>query len=332
MNSIAQRLATLTIGQPARHRNLALFPLIGARAGLLEYMTLDEALTTGLIRIAEDGVAGRVSEVSVENDAAVPVLLIEGEELVGCRQNRVINVSILVPPKSELVVPVSCVEQGRWNPTSAAFESSGHAQFSKGRANKVTSVSASLAAGMGYHSDQAAVWAGIRDKAEALQMATATMAMADIYSHACSSLADFERCLSKSKGAVGGIFCIGESAIGIDLFDQPSSWTKYRPKLLKGYALDALDALRQPFDQTPISACAFFERLRIAQFDVRPSLGIGEDLRADQPDITAAALVSEDTVVHLCGFPQERDVNPTQSIHSRILRRQAHFGRTAASE
>ena len=37
-----------------------------------------------------------------------------GEQLAGGKQNRVLNASILVPAKSELPIPVTCVERGRW--------------------------------------------------------------------------------------------------------------------------------------------------------------------------------------------------------------------------
>ena len=326
MNRIAQRLATVTIGEPAQHRNLAVFPLIGARQGRVEYLRLDEALAKALLRIAEEGPGGRVPEVAVHNEAPVPVLLVEGEELVGCQQNRVINVSILVPPRSHLVIPVSCVEQGRWKPTSAAFEAAEHSQFSKARAAKVASVSASLAAGAGYRSDQAGVWARIHDKAEALKAASATMAMADIYRQASSSLAEFERCLPKSDDALGAAFCIGETVAGIDLFDQPGSWAKYGPKLLKGYALDALDAPQPQSGGPTLSAPAFIDRLGAARFAARPALGMGEDLRADLPDITAAALVADATVVHLCAFTKGHDLAADRNVRSRLLRRRGAVG------
>lgn len=52
-------------------------------------------------------------ELVVENPLAERVLLYDGEELVGAKQNRIVNVSVLVEAKSSLRIPVSCVEQGR---------------------------------------------------------------------------------------------------------------------------------------------------------------------------------------------------------------------------
>jgi hypothetical protein len=51
------------------------------------------------------------------------VLILDGEELVGAKQNRIVNTTILVAAGAEIVIPVSCVEQGRWTYKSDAFSS-----------------------------------------------------------------------------------------------------------------------------------------------------------------------------------------------------------------
>ena len=57
-----------------------------------------------------------VNDLVVHNPLELPVLLYEGEEVHGAQQNRTVDVSVLVPPPtSTLRVPVSCVEQGRWD-------------------------------------------------------------------------------------------------------------------------------------------------------------------------------------------------------------------------
>jgi hypothetical protein len=95
-------LLELTIGQRAPRR-------------------LDAALTGGAIRITEITEAGHVPEIRVRNDAERPVLIIDGEELVGAKQNRTVNISILVAAHADLHVPVTCVAAGRWRARSNAF-------------------------------------------------------------------------------------------------------------------------------------------------------------------------------------------------------------------
>src|SRR5262245_32415074 len=119
MHSITEALANLRLGEPAAFRNLIVFPLFGCNDRAPEYLTLDEALEQGLARVTEVSEGGSVPELAFENDGARRVLLVDGEELVGARQNRVLNLSILVAPKSKVVIPVSCVEQGRWRYASS---------------------------------------------------------------------------------------------------------------------------------------------------------------------------------------------------------------------
>ena len=47
----------------------------------------------------DDGAS--VSDVLFRNLSDKPVLLFEGEELLGAMQNRILNVSVLVPPKTK---------------------------------------------------------------------------------------------------------------------------------------------------------------------------------------------------------------------------------------
>src|SRR4029077_8234027 len=111
----------------------------------LDYITLEAALAGGHLEITEVSDGGHVPALKVINHRQAPVLLMDGEELVVAKQNRVINLTILVPAMATLVIPVSCVEAGRWNRRSHRFSSSGNAQYARARAHKVSQVSRSLA-------------------------------------------------------------------------------------------------------------------------------------------------------------------------------------------
>jgi hypothetical protein len=107
-------LEGLEIGVPVSHHPLYLFPPGGGPSDEGDLALLDEALEEGTLRVEELGEQGSVPELRVINGGASPVLILEGDELVGAKQNRTVNSSVLVAAESQLVLPVSCVERGRW--------------------------------------------------------------------------------------------------------------------------------------------------------------------------------------------------------------------------
>jgi hypothetical protein len=114
-------LVRLKVGVPLSKGSLHLFPLEGGRCSEENVTLLEEALSAGTFRVEELSESGSVPQVSVVNGGAQPVLILEGDELIGAKQNRVLNSSVLVAADSELVLPVSCVERGRWSYRSRAF-------------------------------------------------------------------------------------------------------------------------------------------------------------------------------------------------------------------
>jgi hypothetical protein len=96
MDIIDQTLSALSIGEPSTYCNLAVFPLFADEARKPDYLTLDEGLEQGACRVTEISEGGSVPELRFENPSDHRILLLDGEELIGARQNRVLNITILV--------------------------------------------------------------------------------------------------------------------------------------------------------------------------------------------------------------------------------------------
>jgi hypothetical protein len=179
-NTVYSRLQSVQIGQTQHYRNIAVIPLLGAD-GAFQYRTLGEALASSDIDVTEVSASGSVPELLVTNRGSAPVLLIDGEELAGAKQNRVLNTSILLAAGSETRIPVSCTEQGRWCYSSPAFTDSGNIMAHKVRAMKSRSVSHSLEEFANYHSDQGEVWNGIDELQAKAACHSPTSAMKDVF-------------------------------------------------------------------------------------------------------------------------------------------------------
>ncbi|HXK62760.1 MAG TPA: hypothetical protein PLP42_22975, partial [Acidobacteriota bacterium] len=91
MESILTSLITGLVLEQAQHfGNLSIIPVLSSAPEGPEYLTLAEALRTGVIEISELDEAGAVPELRVINSGDIPVLILSGEELMGAKQNRVL--------------------------------------------------------------------------------------------------------------------------------------------------------------------------------------------------------------------------------------------------
>ena len=130
MITLCEEFKSLEIGVAQSFRNLTVFPLSRARAASDPgYVLLCEAVAAGEAAVMEVSAGGAVPSLLLKNRSKHPVLLLDGEELVGAKQNRIMNLTILAPPGQDLVIPVSCVEAGRWSAASPEFQVAQQAQY-----------------------------------------------------------------------------------------------------------------------------------------------------------------------------------------------------------
>jgi hypothetical protein len=245
-----------------------------------------------------------VPELRFDNDAPRKVLLVDGEELVGARQNRILNLTILVGAGQKLVIPVSCVERGRWAWRSREFASAKRHLFAKARAAKMRHVTASMSRSGAHRADQGQVWQSISDKASRLRAASPTEAMSDIYAQRKDTLAGYESAFTPSPGQVGAVFAVNGRIAGAELFDSAATFAKLLDKLVGSYALDAIEE-EAPADTVPSleEVRAFLKRMQQAAAERFAALGEGEDLRLTGEKLAGGALLAEGRVVHLAAFP-----------------------------
>jgi len=308
---LAAALASVTLGPEVVVDNLTMFPLLRAvDPAPLDYSVLDDALAAGVVEITEVSEQGSVPDLKLVNRGPRPVLIVDGEELLGAKQNRIVNLTILVAANSELTIPVSCVEAGRWRSRSRAFTSASRTQFATGRAKRMASVSMSLLARGDRMSDQAEVWDGIAQKSARLNSPSPTSAMESIFSTHAESLESFVSGCRPVEGQVGALFAVNNVLVGFDLFDQPSTLRKVLPKLVRSVAVDAIDGVA-PADGPSQADKGILLRAQAAQFLAvaarapqhrTPALGLGEDVRLTTPHIAGAALALEHHVVHVSAF------------------------------
>ena len=100
--SVETHLLGMELGAGASFENMTVFELLRPQNGGPEYITLREAVGRGVFAVTETSEGGSVPELLVANTGDLPVLLIDGEELRGAKQNRILNTTILVGPKTTI--------------------------------------------------------------------------------------------------------------------------------------------------------------------------------------------------------------------------------------
>ena len=286
----------IQIGEPMEHRGIVIAPLFPRRDPVAHYVTLDEALPRGL-RISEVDEAGSVPELMVDNPLDERVLLYDGEELVGAKQNRILNVTVLVEAKSKLAIPVSCVEQGRWSRRTADFAAAPHAASPELRHRKNLTLQARpLARGI----SQGEVWDAVHEKASRMGVHSPTGASSDTFRAHSSELHALEDAFPAQQGQCGAILAIGASMC-LDAVSRPDSFARLWPKLRAGYLLDALEHL----DGKPMPNAALpniVNSAREAEWSRQPSAGLGEDIRLTGERAIGSGLELDGEVIQLSVF------------------------------
>ena len=125
LESTKSWLGKVEVGEGRHFRNLTVFPLLvneEAAPAKPRYELLSDAIEAGKASVEEVDEAGSVPFLAVANKAAMPVLVPEGEILIGAKQNRTVNLTVLVAAGATFKLPVSCVEQGRWSYASRQFK------------------------------------------------------------------------------------------------------------------------------------------------------------------------------------------------------------------
>jgi hypothetical protein len=303
---------TIQLGDPIEHQGIAIAPLFPRREPVAQYLTLEEAIPLGLV-VREVDAAGSVPELLVMNPLEADVLLYDGEELIGAKQNRILNVTVLVPAQSETPIPVSCVEEGRWSARSASFATARHVSYPDLRRRKAEALSVDpLALGLA----QGEVWDEMRSKVERLEASAPTGAQADVFRSQDRDLAGLRSAFPLLPGQCGALLALGPNRLVLDYVSRPDAFVRLYPKLLEGYLLDGLEHLgAEPTAAETLES--FVERAEEAPRSRRSSAGLGDDLRLRGDDVIGSGLAVESELVQLCVFSTRQ---PNSRAWSRVTR------------
>ena len=334
--SVETYLLGMELGAGSSFENMTVFEFLRPENGGPEYITLREALGRGVFAVTETSEGGSVPELLVANKGDVAVLLLDGEEVRGAKQNRILNTTILVGPGSTIKVPVSCVEQGRWHYEEREFKESGNVMHREMRALNVRQVNESLSSEKRFRSDQGEIWDKVAELSRDMAVASSTGAMHDVYEAKGADLDGYLKNFRLAEGQKGILVFVDGKPVGMDFVSRDAAFALLFPKLIKSYAMEAMllterrkrgrdkggdaKALAIP---TADGAREFLKRAVGSEEKKYESVGLGWSYRYAGPGIVGSALAFNDKVVHMAFFgvdEAEAAQDPGGMAGSRIRR------------
>ncbi|MGH2753651.1 MAG: ARPP-1 family domain-containing protein [Actinomycetota bacterium] len=305
LETLRTQLEKFEVGAARSSGGLTIFPLFGGLVGP-SYLVAEQAFAEGTLLIEEIG-SGEVPNISATNEAAAPVLLIDGEHLEGAKQSRIINISVLLPPRTKTVLPVSCVEQGRWSfdpETHGTFRHSSDHAYGRLRRVQAEAVALAATAGMERRASQDLVWSEIDSKMDEEDVASPTAGMFDLYGSRGPEMERFRSTFAAPEPEqTGALVCIGGRPLALDAFDKPATLATMWNRLISGYAMDA--GVVVEVEAEGHVAKGFLAQASAAGTAVHDGLGLGTDVGLRSAQVVGNALVWEQTVVHLALFARE---------------------------
>ena len=321
LGAAKQWLQAVEVGEGVHTTNLTIFPLFwqgkqqrtstdpspswggdGGSGGEKErYRLLADAIEAKQARVEETSEAGDVPLLAVRNDGATPILIPEGEILIGAKQNRTVNLTLLVAGKTQMQMPVSCVEAGRWSRTSRHFEARAWAH-PKLREVKVRSAQMYRRSIGVARSDQGAVWNEVEDHLYALEAPAPTRDLMASYDVAEEKLSEYRQQLELPKEACGFVAARGEEVMGVDLFDAPETLHKLWRRMSDAYFIEAAREERAEDRTSKEVAEEFLSSIEehLAPASEQPRLGF--EMELVNGALSGSALWYDGAICHLSAF------------------------------
>ena len=227
---VMQMMASYELLDEQVHKNVAIIPIKTPINHKIDLLTLKKGFELGLVNVKECE-QSTVNTIIVENKSVAPLLLVDGEEIVGGDQDRIMDATILIAPQSEKKIPVNCTEHGRWRYESD-FKQSEH----------IANYRTRLAKHHAFRNNanvQQAVWDSIDDLEMSRSFSSPTQAMSESYENAKADLNEFLDVFDIVEGQTGIVVLVDGEIKGFEVFLNTEIYREYHEKILKSYLINA---------------------------------------------------------------------------------------------
>ncbi len=282
------------------HKNIAIIPIKTPMNHKIDLMTLKKGFELDLVNVKECE-QSTVNTIIVENKSVVPLLLIDGEEIVGGDQNRIIDATILIAPQSEKKIPVDCTEHGRWGYKSE-FKQSAH----------IANYRTRLAKHHAYRNNdsvQQAVWDSINDLEMSRSFSSPTQAMSESYENAKADLNEFLDAFNIVDGQSGIAVLVDGEIKGFEVFLNSEIYKEYHEKILKSYLINA-EVNDDVFAINTDAIKSMIEDALSDEFEEVKNIGLESRFEFKNESGVGSAYTYKNELIHMSYLVGNLDLNP----------------------
>ena len=288
-------LETAAIGRPITRAGISFFPV---------YLTGNDvpAIATGpgAERVIDELDNASVPDLTVTNPGKTPLLLVEGEQFLGGKQNRTINVSVLVAAGATLKIPVSCLEAGRWG-SRRDFRPAATSTPRRVRRTLHDAVAAQAGTASARRGDQHEVWGTIDASLREMRTSsrTAAIADADAVFHRDRDRGEAARDLEKLgplPGQCGFVVTHGPRIVGTEIFGTPELLKPHWSALVRSYLLERPTEAGRPSSDRVLRA---LRGISCAKCTSSSGLGLGQERHFTSEKGAGQTLMLDGSAVHV---------------------------------
>lgn len=238
MEVICKTLKELEIGDAFIFQQITVFPLFHRAPSKHRYISLSEAFKNKWLEISEISASGSVPYLKFNNLSEYPVLILDGEDLKGPKQNRTVNATFLIAAKTETIIPVSCTEQGRWRYTTRQYiPEAPYFHPPEIRFFKAYELFENLKLHGEFHSDQAKIWQKIREYQNFLRAYSPTSAFGDIVAQYHETAKQIQQALPLQKDQCGMMMWMDGKFESLDYISEPNVYAEIHQRLVTSYLI-----------------------------------------------------------------------------------------------
>ena len=293
---------------PQTYKNITIIPLKTERT-YIDILTLKKGLELGLVKVSECP-QSQVNTLIVKNVSVTPLILIDGEEIVGGDQNRIVNSTIVVNAKSKMKIPVSCTEKNRWAYKSE-FKQSNYI------ANHRTRLAKEYASRESEHF-QDVIWSSIDRLEDENSFTSPTAAMEESYENLKINHNKIIKEFEIIKDQNGVIIIIDGEVEGFEVFLNSEIYKEFHEKILKSYLIDAeINDTQYPIN---IDAAQYIiDRAYESSFTEKENKGLENAYAFENQDGLGTLYAYKDKIIHWSYFKKAEEMINDELIEDTAL-------------